>query len=1180
MRESKARVAHGRSEVYLQDAEKRMLKAVFAASLALLMACRTATSQVTTGRVEGVVQDPSGAVVPSAKVFVVNTRTQERAETSVTADGLFVFLSLQPSVYTLSVEAAGFRKAAVSGLELNVGATVSETIRLELGAVTESMTVTANEIHVQTADAQVAGAITLRDINVLPQLFRMPMALALFNPGMQIDPADWSASRVNGTRQGSNNVRLDGIDISDTGTPRLPLTGASTNTDSVEEFRIVTSGGKAEYGRSAGAHIEIITRSGSNTWHGNAFEYLRNTALNANGFFGNFSGLSRPVFRQNQFGGSLSGPILRDRTFIFANYQGKRTTRELVVNRLVLTPEAKAGLFRWRLPGGNAVNIFDIVRSDSRRIGIDPAVAANLALLPDPNNYDIGDGLNTAGFRFNTPGWGGSGDDYDNQYTLKVDHTLWMGHRVFLLWNWGRSQYVDSVTGNEARYPGQPAGTARNFRRNWSVGSDWTITARLVNNLRLGQRSYASEWRRPARVPGPMLLANSWVDPLNPNFGTRRNLPMLELTDNVTFVRGRHTLRAGGDWRFIGQWNLNDAGIWPNVAFAGTDGNAPPATIGPYGAAVISAADRQRFENLYNALLGRMNRVTQTFYSDLEKFQPVGTPRVRDRRFHEYGHFLQDDWKLHPRLVLNLGLRYEFFGVPSEGNGLQGTLDKAALINRAARIADFTVQRARRWYSNDYNNFAPRVGFAWDLMGDGKTALRGNWGVFYDRLVGATATGVDNNTPGFALQSNVYPNRQPGSDVRVSDGIPPLQPPTAPVLRLPATRSTDVFLFAPDLGTGYVQHYSLTLQREIFPNTVVEAGYVGTHGIKLFMDVDLNQPRVYEDFLNAFREIQAFVVRGIPVPISNTLVRMFGSSAEAMARIGPGIIAQGAVGSAADSLDRIDYSQYASAGISNFYLRNFPQFNKVVVGTNDGRSYYDSFQLSLRRQAGALKFVANYTFSKSMDDTSVDGQGFASPIDNFNVRLNRARGDYDIPHAFNSTFIYTLPIGKGRPLLNDAPRWMDLAFGGWDVGLTTIWQSGRVLTYLSGRATGPTTNSSYANYAGDRNIGRVMRKGDGVYWLTPEEVGRFSYPAAGDIGSGGRNAFRCPRFFNVDMSLVKKFQIGERHAVSFRAEAYNLFNNVNFDAPNANLATPSSFGKIANTVGNARILQMALRYEF
>jgi hypothetical protein len=227
-----------------------------------------------------------------------------------------------------------------------------------------------------------------------------------------------------------------------------------------------------------------------------------------------------------------------------------------------------------------------------------------------------------------------------------------------------------------------------------------------------------------------------------------------------------------------------------------------------------------------------------------------------------------------------------------------------------------------------------------------------------------------------------------------------------------------------------------------------------------------------------------------------------------------------------------------------------------------------------------LRFIANYTFSKSVDNISAEGQGFTSPIDNFNVLLNRARSDFDIPHAFNASFIYTLPIGKGRRFAGDAPRWVDSLAGGWDLGLLTMWQSGRALTYLSGRATGPTTNSGYPNYSDDRNVGRVIRKGDGVDWLSPEEIGRFSFPAAGEIGTSGRNAFRGPRYFDVDMSAVKKFKITERYALSFRAEVYNLFNNVNFDVPNVNLSTVATFGKISGTVGNARILQVALRLEF
>ncbi len=1147
-------------------------KCLLGLSLALLLICRISTAQVATARLEGVVRDPSGAVVPGASVWVVNNRTQARTEISTTSEGLFAFLSLQPGVYTLSVKAAGFSTAEVTNLELTVGATAAQNVKLELGKTEERIVVQVAAERVQVTDAQVARAVTLRDIEVLPQVFSTPMLLSIFSAGVQVNASMIAASRVNGTRSGSTNSRLDGIDVNDSATPFLLLSNNANNTDSIEEFRIVTSGGKAEYGRNAGGQIELITRSGTNAWHGNAFEYHRNTALNANSFFGNSQDLEQPKYIQNTFGASLGGPIRRDRTFIFGNFQGQRNVEEEVRNRLVLTRDAKAGFFRWRPPGSSEIRAFDIVGNDPRHIGIDPQVAEILKLLPDPNNYDIGDGLNTAGFRFNNP-ITTPGDSNGNQFTIKADHALWRGHRLFFRWTWARSSFIDSLNGNDARFPGQPPGMQRGGNWGYSIGSDWAITSRLANELRVGYKFYTWEWYKPARLPEPMLLANSWTDPLNPTFSFRREPPVRQLTDNVTIVRGRHTFKGGIEGRFTREWRSLDNLIWPNVTFTNNSGNSAPSAIGPNGDA-ISPTDRQTFEKLYNDLLGRMFQVTQNFYSDLKSFQPDGTPRVRTYRFREFSGFFQDDWKIHPRLVFNLGLRYEFFGVPFETNGIQGTLDKAALINSSARIDDLTIQPSSRWYDNDFNNFAPRIGIAWDPAGDGKTSLRANWGLFYDRLIGATTISVDANTPGYTQKVPVNQNSA-GTDKRVSDDIVLPQPPAVPQLSPPANRLTDLFLFSPNLRTGYVQHFSLTLQREIFRNTVIEAGYVGTRGIKLFMDINLNQPRIYEDFLPAFRELQAF---RMATPTSNRIVRIFGSTTRAV-NILAGTLDSGAAGLAADSTDRFYYTGYARAGVSDFYLRNFPQFNRVVVGTNDGRSYYDSFQLSLRRQAGALKFAANYTFSKSMDNISVDGNGFTSPIDNFNVRLNRARGDLDIPHAFNVSLAYTLPVGKGGRFAANTPRWVDSLIGGWDIGLLMLWQSGKVVTYLSGISTGPTTDSSYVNYSGDRNIGKVMRSADGVHWLTEEEISRFSPPAAGEIGSGGRNAFRGPCYFNVDMSLVKKFKIGERHAVSFRAEAYNLFNNVNFAAPNADLSSPS-FGRISGTVGKPRFLQLALRYDF
>jgi len=325
----------------------------------------------------------------------------------------------------------------------------------------------------------------------------------------------------------------------------------------------------------------------------------------------------------------LGGPIRRDRTFIFGNFQGQRSVEEEVRNRQVLTPEAKKRLFRWKPPGSSEIQTFDIVANDPRRIGIDPQVAAMLKLLPDPNNNDKGGGLNTAGYRFNNPNTS-AGDGNGNQFTIKADHTLLRGHHLFFRWAWARSSLIDSLVGNDARFPGQPPGIQRGGNWGYSIGSDWAITPRLVNEMRVGYKFYTWEWYRAARRPGPMLLANSWTDSLNPYFSFSREPPVRQLTDNFTIDRGRHTFKGGFELRITREWRSlyggKDVGTWPNVTFAVSTNNTVPTTIGPYGDAAISREDRTTFEKLYNDLLGRMDKVTQNFYSDLKSYYPEGTP--------------------------------------------------------------------------------------------------------------------------------------------------------------------------------------------------------------------------------------------------------------------------------------------------------------------------------------------------------------------------------------------------------------------------------------------------------------------------------------------------------------------------------------------------------------------------
>jgi hypothetical protein len=1055
--------------------------------------------------------------------------------------------------------------------------------------------VEATSVSVQTTESQVGQTVNMKDIDTLPQLGRAPLALAVFAPGVAVFQqgssagSDSSYSHVNGLRQGSNNNTLDGIDVNDAVTPRMGLSLTQTNTDSVGEVHIITEGGKAEYGRNAGGQVEMITRSGTNNYHGNLFDYLRNTDLNANDFFSNKSGVPRPLFIQNLFGGSMGGPIRHNKLFIFGNYQGQRTHQLIVRNRVVPTDLAKQGIFQWIPPGSTAVQQYNIITADPLRKGIDPFIANLLKNYPSPNNFDVGDKLNSAGYRFNNAN-GSLGD----QFTIKADYNVTSSQHIFFRDSWYRTSSIDGLNNADAPFPGLAQGTQGGHRWGVAAGWDWSITPTMISEFRYGHQSAGVAFVRPERIAGPMVFQNPWNDlwypPLLPNYAQGRNSPVNEWTDNITKVHGNHTFKFGGNLRFTKQYGYNAANIYPNIDLSLANGNAPSASVNPPGA--ISSTDLATFQGLYNNLLGRVSQISQTYYSDLQTFQGPGTPRVRNFIFHDYGFFGQDDWKITRNLTLNLGLRWEFSGVPYEQNGLAGTLDKVAQLNTVSQLDNITINKGGQWYNNDWNNFAPRVGIAWDPKGDGKMAIRSNFGIFYDRLIGSVANSVDGNTPGFSTQVAVMPNSVAGNDVRISDNPPgPVAPPAPQTLVPVGNRATTIQAFNPNLRTGYVAQWNFTVQREIARNTTLQAAYVATHGVKLYFGQDLNQDRIYGDFLTAFQQMQAYVANKTAPPASNTLVRIFGSPDAAVTAIGSSVFTTGQVRLAADTVDRSNNSKYAAAGLNQFYLRNYPQFNQVYYGTNMGRSYYNSLQVSLRHQVGALKFFANYTWSKSIDNvlstaTGGEGNGFSEPIDSYNVALNRARSNFDIPHVFNFASTYTLPIGKGHALGGNMPQWANALLGGWDLGGIWVWDSGAPFTVSTARLTGPsnqlTTTGDFADYTGSRNIGSVSRQGNGVYYFTPAEIANFSNPAAGSIGNSGRNAFRGPRYFNVDVSLVKKFAITEKHHVTFRAEAYNLFNNVPFgvNTNNTNISSTGSFGQLSTVVGAARFMQMALRYDF
>jgi hypothetical protein len=967
----------------------------------------------------------------------------------------------------------------------------------------------------------------------------------------------------------------------------------ANNSDSIGEFRIVTTGGKAEYGRSAGAQVELITRSGTNDWHGNVFEYLRNTELNANDFFNNSSRTARPKFIQNIFGGSVGTKILRDKWFIFGNFQGRRTSQDTIRNRTVYSAEAKQGIFRF--PGGS----YNIVQNDPLRRGIDPEAAKLLARLPASNNTDVGDGLNTLGYRFNSPSGG-----LEDQYTIKSDYNISPTNRAFFRWSWQRNTSFDALNSADATFPGEPVGTQGGRRYGFSAGNDWTLRPNLINEFRIGYQKSTVAFLRPGRPQGiAYYFAGSTVTQPNfDGFGQGRWSPVIDITENLTWLKGKHTFKMGASIRRTTQYGYNEAGIYPTVRFNVANGANVPSTVGPAG---ITAAQRTIFEGLYNNVLGRVAQVNQTYYSDLTKFQDG--PLVRNFVLNEGGLFFQDDWRVSSKLTLNIGIRYEYFVRPTETGGFQGYLDKAGIMQTGSPVTDATIVKGNNWFKTDWNNFAPRFGFAYDVRGDGKIAVRGNWGIFYDRAMGAVVSAVDGSTPGFSQAVQIFPNSSGTTDIRASDpSLPKTTPPAAPQLTPPANRQLTVYVPNPNLATGYVESYGLNVQWQISPGTVLETGYVANRGIKLYMNRDINQPRVNGQFMADFREIQAFCNAGSgtscpntgPAPgAGNALVRMYGTPQAVITSLGATQFAQGLVGTVVDTLDRsaANYNRYSNAGLPQTYLRPYPQFNRVYIGTNDGRSYYDSLQLSLRRSRGALRMSANYTWGKALDNVGAysatssapEGNGFAAPIDNLNLRLMRGVADFDRRHTFTSNYSYTLPFGKGKRFGANWNRLTDSLAGGWDLGGLWIWQTGAPYTVLSQRFTaGYNSQFTWANYGGGTRgyVGSVDRRGDGVYFLNDSQRQQFSFPTAGDLGNQGRNQFYGPRFFDVDLSMVKKFKVTETIAFAFRAEAYNLFNNTNFGGLQLNINTPSTFGKFSSTTGlqagSARTMQMSLRLDF
>jgi hypothetical protein len=791
--------------------------------------------------------------------------------------------------------------------------------------------------------------------------------------------------------------------------------------------------------------------------------------------------------------------------------------------------------------------------------------------MPDPNNFSIGDGLNTGGYRFKNPT-----SLQRERGDVRYDRDLNAQHRLFARFNLDYADATDVANNADAVFPGGQSGAIVSNTWGFLIGSDYTLSPERINELRVGYHRNKTDLNRPSRTTGSMLLINSWTNPLDASFPGSLNSSVFEITDNFSHARSLHTLKYGFTYRRTHIGSSDSNGVSPTITLGAGNGNAPSSTIGPSLQSEISEAHRKEFENLYNDLLGRIESVNQTYYSSLTSRLPAGTPRERSYASQEYDGFIQDTWRITPKFTLNAGLRLEMSTAPKAANGFQAVLDQASLISNSANISNFKMVPGGSLYAS-LKDFAPRAGFAWDIFGSGTMLLRGSYGIYYDRPEGGIADFIDKNSYPFAQAVALYPNSA-RTDVRLGDSYAMPVQPALQASQPPATRSSSVAVWDPNLKTPRIDQYNLTLQKR-FAGGILEASYTGTRGKKLFQYLNLNQTKTDGDFLKAYKELQALRAMGTPPSANNTLVRIFGTPLAAFNALGGSNFDSEEAGLVADTLDRNHYAKYAAAGVSDFYIRNFPQFNTFLFGTNAAESWYDSLQLGYRKSTANYHFRAFYTWSKALDTISSDGIEYASASNSLHPELDKAPSDFSRTHVMNISWDYALPVWRDPESDFDAPLWLRSALGGWNLGMLWMRESGARFSVSSGLQNRYAGVASLANFNGDRNMGHRFNYYGTIYWFYGDQQTAFTHPQAGQAPNSGRNSFVGPIYSNFDAVIHKQFGIRENKSVELRIEAYNIFNNVRYGLPISNLNDPD-FGIITTTQGSPRTLQVALRFRY
>lgn len=1119
----------------------------FARSALLALACASLYAQTAT--INGTIVDATAATVSDASVTVKNLATGAVRSTATNREGVYSIPNLGVGSYDVTVEKPGFKTLRFQNVELTVAENLTLNGTLSLGIVSQAVDVSATAVPaIDLSDAQLSNMVDQRRIVDLPLITRDPYQLVLLSPGVQETTSSLGGFSVNGQRERNNNFLLDGTDNNDASVPGIPGGVSTINPDSTQEFRVITNNFLPEFGRNAGAVIDIVTRSGSNQLHGDVYEFNRVNALAARDYFNPTPDPQNP-FTRNQFGFSLGGPIVKDKTFFFVNSEWDRFQTTLTNQSTVPTAAFKTGVFNYN---GQQINLADPA-SPNNALGLplDPTIQKVLAAYPNPNGPPVDSIRGTYFFPTKTP-------QNTANVTFRVDHRFSDKYTVF-----ARYIYNGLTNGNslDEFLPGIGGVATSQQGHNGSFNFIAAFRPNLVNEFRFGLNRtddlFTCNGRSLIDRDGTLdpfgfgtdysfnlsnnvpTIANFGCIALGDSNGQFRRAGTWHYVDQLSWIAGKHNVKTGGEFRYVYENGYDAFGARPLVDFT---------AFGNFGIPIVNCstcANDETLQTLGAALLGVPGIQSQTQF-----YNAAGQRNATDfRRFvqHEYGLFVQDSWKVLPNLTIELGLRYELDQPPFERNGNLSNL----LFQQPNAIPPINFQTVgpgtgrEVFYGYPYN-FEPRFGLAWDPFRDGKTSFRVGYGIFHDRVFGNLFTNLKGDPPFVASVDN-FPNQNfsSGAPIVTLPSLPP--PPTqpAPSASVPdGSLLNSITIIDPKLRDPRTQSWNVGIQRQLGSGMNIEVDYVGSGTHYLFRSVDGNPPLPW-------LVAAAHADGTLPVNVSGGALRL------------------GHV-----------------AGLPQV-TGNLAFFEPVVI-RSIGNSTYNGLQTVFNKQLGhGVQFQASYTWSHAIDDAAdplVAGQPGNRNIarNSFNLKEERGSSDYDLRHRLSLSYVFQLPFGPGHAHWNHglAARLL----GGWELSGLSTFQSGRPFDIYSARDSEYTGLSNRPDLVGNPSIPAGSAKNQ-----TGPPISAFALQPFGRPGSLGRNTFTGSRYYNTDVNLIKNTALTERVNLQFRAEVYNIFNRDQFDQPGASgntLASPLTFGQSLSTIvqpdgtTSARQIQLALKIIF